>query len=78
MKGVKKLKEFQALVLSHYDFISKDNNKKYTGTKYLVSLGEFGSVEANGPIENSLNELSVVKVKLVYDHNKFRVSEVIK
>lgn len=78
MKGVKKLKEFQALVLSHYDFVSKENNKKYTGTKYLVSLGDFGSVEANGPAETSFPELSVCKVKLAYDHGKFRVTEVIK
>lgn len=72
------MKEFNALVLSHYDFVNKENNKRYTGTKYLVSLGEFGSVEANGPIEEGLSELGVVKVKLAYDRNKFRVTQVIK
>lgn len=72
------MKEFQALVLSHYDFVAKDDNKRRTGTKYLVSLGDFGSVEANGPAETSLPELSVCKVKLAYDHGKFRVTEVIK
>ena len=71
------MKEFQALVLSHYDFVN-DKGKNYKGTKYLVSLGEFGSIEANGPIDESLDVLSIVTVELTYKDNKFRVIKVIK
>lgn len=66
------MKEFNALVLSHYNF-TNDKGKTYKGTKYLVSLGEFGSVEANGPLDESLNVLDVVSVELTFKDNKFRV-----
>lgn len=68
------MKEFKALVLCHYDF-TNDKGRRYTGTKYLVSLGCFGSVEANGNLNNKLNILEEVTVKLTYKDNKFRVVE---
>ena len=71
------MREFEALVLSHYDFIN-DKGKRYTGTKYLISLGQYGSIEANGPVESNLDILSEVKVELTYKDNKFRVMKVIK
>lgn len=70
------MREFVALVLSHYDFIN-EKGKHYEGTKYLVSLGEFGSVEANGPLQKGLTELDTVNVELTYKDNKFRVIKVI-
>lgn len=70
------MKEFDALVLSHYDF-TNDRGKHYSGTKYLVSLGQYGSIEANGPAESNLDILSEVKVELTYKDNKFRVIKVI-
>lgn len=72
------MREFEALVLYHYDFIDKKNGKPRQGTKYLVSLGQFGNVDANGPLDKSLSELDVVKVELTYKDNKFRVINVIK
>ena len=70
------MREFEALVLSHYDFIN-EKGKHYEETKYLVSLGEFGSVEANGPLQKGLTELDTVNVELTYKDNKFRVIKVI-
>lgn len=71
------MKKFDALVLSHYDF-TNDRGKHYSGTKYLVSLGQYGSIEANGPAESTLDVLSEVKVELTYKDNKLRVINVIK
>lgn len=71
------MKEFNALVLSHYDFIN-DRNKKFQGTKFLVNIGIYGSVEANGPYTPTLDVLSEVKVTLTYKDNKFRVIELVK
>lgn len=71
------MKEFKALVLSHYDF-TNDKGKRYSGTKYLVSLDQYGSIEANGPAEPTLDVLSEVQVELTYKDNKFRVVNVIK
>lgn len=71
------MKEFNALVLSHYDFIN-EKNRKFQGTKFLVNLGEYGSVEANGPYSPELDVLSEVIIKLTYKDNKFRVVEISK
>lgn len=71
------MKEFNALVLSHYDFIN-EKNRKFQGTKFLVSLEGYGSVEANGPYTPELDILSEVIVKLTYKDNKFRVIEISK
>ena len=71
------MKEFKALVLYHYDFIGKDG-KPCKGTKYRVCLDEFGLEEVNGPLNESLEPCSIVKVKLTYKDKRFRVIEVIK
>lgn len=71
------MKEFNALVLSHYDFIN-DKNRKFQGTKFLVNIAPFGVVEANGPYAPNLEVLSEVKVILTYKDNKFRVIELVK
>ena len=70
------MREFEALVLYHYDFTDK-TGKVRQGTKYRVSLGQFGIVEANGPLDETLSVLDLVKVELTYKDNKFRVIKVI-
>lgn len=69
------MKDFDALVLMHYDF-TNDKGKQFKGTKFLVSLGTYGSVEANGPYTPDLDILSEVHLSLTYKDNKFRVKEV--
>lgn len=70
------MKEFNALVLYHFEFDKNGNH--YEGTKYRVSLGEFGLTEANGPLNLSLDPCSVVKVHLGFKNRKFYVIDVIK
>lgn len=71
------MKEFNALVLNHYDFTNKQG-KAVKVTKFLVSLGQYGSIEATGPLQNNLDILQEVSVELTYKDNKFRVIKVIK
>lgn len=70
------MREFEALVLSHYDF-TNEKGKHYEGTKYLVSLGQFGSFIANGPLQKGLIEFDTVNVEITFKDNKFRVIKVI-
>lgn len=71
------MREFEALVLYHYDFEDK-NGKEVSGTKYLVSLGKYGTAIANGPFEEKLLPLMEVSVELAYENRKFKVKKVIK
>lgn len=69
------MKEFNALVLAHYNFVDKEG-KEVKRTKLRVSLGEYGVVDLTIPLEESLEILSEVKVELTYKDNKFRIVSV--
>lgn len=70
------MKEFDALVIAHYDFTDKKTGKKVHTSKMLVSLGEFGSCELCSELANDCELLSVVKVQLGYKNNKFVINSI--
>ena len=71
------MKDFNALVVTHYDFVNKQGREVKT-TKLIVSLGEFGTQVVNTPLANDIDVLSVIKVRLGYKDNKFIVDSIAK
>lgn len=66
----------KAFVIDHYDF--EKNGKHYTGYKFMLDLGKYGSVYANGQCDQDLKLFTEVEVVCSYSYGKWNVSEVIK
>lgn len=71
------MKEFDALVIAHYDFKDRKDGRDVKTTKLLISLEQFGTIELCSPLANDLELLSVCKVELGYKNNKFVINNVI-
>ena len=69
------MKDFDALVLCHYDFTDKEG-KVVKKTKYRVCLGKYGTEDICGPLDNTQDIMSEVHVELTYKDNKFRIVNV--
>lgn len=69
------MNNFKAIVLCHYNF-ENSKGRTFQGTKFLVDLGNYGSVIANGPYKPDLVAFSEVDVILTYDSFKFKITEV--
>lgn len=63
------MKTFNALVIAHYDFTNKEGRAIKT-TKFLISLGEFGTIVACHEKGNELDLLSETFVTLKYDDRR--------
>lgn len=72
-------KTFNALVIAQYDFTDKKGVNVKT-TKFIVSLGEYGTIEDCNVQGNDLDLLEEVQVTLYYDENKkkLKIKEIIK
>lgn len=69
------MKEFNALVVAHYDFTNKLGRKIVT-TKLIVNLGEYGTIEVCSDLANDYDLLSEIKVHLGFKDNKFVIDSI--
>lgn len=66
----------KALVIDHYNF--EKNGRKYEGYKFIINLGTYGSVYANGQSDDELKLFNEYDVIVSYSYGKWLVNEVIK
>lgn len=70
--------ETSALKIAHYDFTDKDG-KHVATSKFLVSLGDYGTFSFCSPEGNDLKTLSKCKVIIqVNSKNKLVIKSIVK